>query len=66
MDGARWAEVQTRHGQDGGKKGSLFLLYLDAVSEQIGFALTLSTDPALKPEIQNVMEVDIGKERREN
>jgi len=31
--------------------------------EQIRFAPTLTTNPALEPDIQDIMEVDIGKER---
>src|SRR5262245_32316554 len=53
------------------KKGLGIRLVLETRQEiigkagQIGFAPTLTTHPALEPDIQNVMEVDIGKERRE-
>jgi len=35
-------------------------------TEPIGFAPTVPTDPPLKPKIQDVMEVNIRKEGREN
>jgi hypothetical protein len=36
------------------------------VPEQIRFAPTLSSNPALEPDIQDIMEVDIGQERGNN